>query len=104
VPTPKIREFEAGLYRFLEQNHPDLLPAIASEKSISDASQDALKSAVTAFRRDAGYGEDARTEAPADAEDTAGTDDEASTEGASDANAEAADEATDEATEEATTA
>jgi F-type H+-transporting ATPase subunit alpha len=101
VPTPKIREFEAGLYRFLEQNHPDLLPTIADEKAISDASQDALKAAVTAYRRDAGYGEDAHTEAPADAEDTAGTDDGAAAAGSAEA---AAVEATDEATEEATTA
>jgi F-type H+/Na+-transporting ATPase subunit alpha len=55
VPTPKVKEFETGLYRFLDQNHPDLLPAIASEKAISDASQDALRAAVAAYRHDAGY-------------------------------------------------
>jgi F-type H+-transporting ATPase subunit alpha len=68
VPTPKVREFEAGFHRYLEQNHADLLPTIASEKVISDASQDTLRAAVTAFRRDAGYGEDAKdakTDAPA---------------------------------------
>ena len=83
VPTPKVREFEAGFYRFLEQNHADLLPTIASERAISDASQDALKTAVTAYRRDAGYGEDAKdakeakTDAPADAGEGAPTAEEA---------------------------
>jgi F-type H+-transporting ATPase subunit alpha len=93
VPTPKIREFEAGLYRFLEQNHPDLLPTIASEKAISDASQDALKTAITAYRRDAGYGEDARTEetTEAAAEDV-GTDEPSGTD------APAAEDRTEEAT------
>jgi F-type H+-transporting ATPase subunit alpha len=105
VPTPKIREFEAGLYRFLEQNHAELLPTIASEKAISDASQDALKTAVTAYRRDAGYGEGATTGAPAEAEDTAGTDDGAAAADSAEAAAdEATDEATDETTEEAATA
>ena len=56
VPTPKVKEFESGFYRFLDQNHATLLPTIASEKAISDASQDALKAAVAAYRRDAGFG------------------------------------------------
>jgi F-type H+-transporting ATPase subunit alpha len=72
VPTPKVREFETGLYRFLEQNHADLLPAIANEKAISDATGDALKAAVTAYRRDAGYGEGAtQTDAGAGSESAA---------------------------------
>jgi F-type H+-transporting ATPase subunit alpha len=67
VPTPKIRDFEAGLYRFLDQEHADLLPTIASEKSISDASRDALRNAVEAYRRDAGYGTDEKAGADAKA-------------------------------------
>jgi F-type H+-transporting ATPase subunit alpha len=97
VPTPKVREFEAGLYRFLDQNHPKLLPAIASEKAISDASQDALRAAVEAYRRDAGYGTDekAETAAPAEADDRAGTDAPADAEPASEpADEETAEEAT----------
>jgi F-type H+-transporting ATPase subunit alpha len=75
VPTPKIREFETGLYRFLDQNHPDLLPTIASEKAISDASQDVLRTAVEAYRRDAGYGTGAdEAEAKPAAENGAGSD------------------------------
>ena len=69
VPTPKVKEFETGLYRFLDQNHPDLLPAIAKEKAISDASQDALREAVTAYRRDAGY---ESTDDKAETDDKAG--------------------------------
>ena len=94
------------LDRFLEQNHPDLLPAIASEKAISDASQEALKAAVTAYRRDAGYGEDAkdtpdakdaRTDAPAAAGEGSDSDAGGSDDGAAADRAEAAAEATEEA-------
>jgi F-type H+-transporting ATPase subunit alpha len=55
VPTPKIRDFETGLYRFLEQSHPDLLPTIATEKALSDETQAALRKAVRAYRREGGY-------------------------------------------------
>jgi F-type H+-transporting ATPase subunit alpha len=55
VPTPKIRDFETGLYRFLEQSHPELLPTIAKEKALSDETQAALRKAVQAYRREGGY-------------------------------------------------
>ena len=51
VETPKIREFETGLYRFLESTDADLLPAIAKEKAISDALGEQLKAAVLEYRR-----------------------------------------------------
>jgi F-type H+-transporting ATPase subunit alpha len=66
VPTPKIAEFETGLYRYLDQNHPKLLPAIAKEKAISDATTAALREAVVAYRHEAGY-ETAETKGAADA-------------------------------------
>jgi hypothetical protein len=76
VPTPKIKEFETGLYRFLDQNHPSLLPGIASEKSISDSATDILKEALTSYRSDAGYGStDAAESAEAPAEEPASGDD-----------------------------
>jgi F-type H+-transporting ATPase subunit alpha len=75
VPTPKVKEFETGLYRFLDQNHPDLLPGIATEKAISDSAQDALKKAVAAYRHDAGYGSTDAAEAAAAPGPTAATED-----------------------------
>jgi F-type H+-transporting ATPase subunit alpha len=68
VPTAEIGEFESNFYRFLE-SEGDVLDRIASEKALSDELEAALKSAVTDFRNQRGYGKDA--EAPADAEGTA---------------------------------
>jgi F-type H+-transporting ATPase subunit alpha len=58
VPTPQIREFETGLYRYLESSEPELLPTIAREKALSDDTQAKLKAAVVAYRAQAGYGSD----------------------------------------------
>jgi F-type H+-transporting ATPase subunit alpha len=63
VETPKIRDFETGLYRFLESTEKGLLPAIAKEKAISDELGERLKKAVLEFRRQAGFGTDAEPEA-----------------------------------------
>ena len=54
VETPKIRDFETALYRFLESTDAGLLPAIAKEKTISDALGAKLKKAVLAFRKESG--------------------------------------------------
>ena len=54
VETPKIRDFETGFYRFLESTDAGLLPAIAEEKTISDALGAKLKKAVRAFRKESG--------------------------------------------------
>jgi F-type H+-transporting ATPase subunit alpha len=56
VPLPKIRDFETGLYRFLESNHPKVLPAIAKEKALSDALDAQLREVVVEYRRQDGYG------------------------------------------------
>jgi len=56
VETPKIREFETGLYRFLDSSYPDLLPAIAKERAISDELSEQLKKAITDYRRQGGFG------------------------------------------------
>jgi hypothetical protein len=56
VETPKIREFETGLYRFLDSSYPDLLPAIAKERAISDELSEQLKKAVTDYRHQGGFG------------------------------------------------
>jgi F-type H+-transporting ATPase subunit alpha len=56
VESARVSEFEAGLYRFLESTHPDLLPAIAKEKAISDDLTGQLTAAVKEFRGQAGFG------------------------------------------------
>ena len=90
VETPRIREFEVGLYRFLESTYADLLPAIAKERAISDELAEQLKKAVTDYRRQGGFGKtdepdekkkpDGKEEEPASGE--AAPDDAAPTEGA----------------------
>ena len=61
VPTPRVREFELGLYKYLEANYPDLLPTIVKERALSEAVIASLGEAVIAFRREAGFGAEAGT-------------------------------------------
>jgi F-type H+-transporting ATPase subunit alpha len=56
VPLPKIRDFETGLYRFLESNNSKFLPAIAKEKALSDELDAQLREVVAEYRRQEGYG------------------------------------------------
>ena len=56
VETSRAGEFEAGLGRFLESSYPDLLPAIAKEKVLSDELTDQLRKAVEEFRQQEGFG------------------------------------------------
>ena len=85
VETSKIRDFETGLYRFLDSTDAGLLPAIAKEKAISDALAAKLKKAILAFRQESGLAsdeepsseepaaEDAAADAAVEAEDEAET-------------------------------
>jgi hypothetical protein len=57
VPTNRVREFETGLYRFLESAYEGLLPAIAKEKALSDELVEQLKKAVAEFKQQGGFGE-----------------------------------------------
>jgi len=56
VETPRVKEFETALYRFLESAHAELLPTIAKEKTISDETGELLRTAIVEFRRQDGYG------------------------------------------------
>ncbi len=75
VDAAKIRDFETGLYRYLESTDADLLPAIAKEKAISEALTGRLTKAVLEYRRQGGLGDDeegaATTEGPGPAAPTA---------------------------------
>ena len=51
VPTPRVREFESGLYRFLEMERPEILPKLGESKALSDELTAALDEAIAAYRQ-----------------------------------------------------
>ena len=50
VPTPKVKEFETGFYRFLETEQPEILEELGKKKALSDELSAALDKAIEAFR------------------------------------------------------
>jgi len=50
VPTPKTRDFEQQLYRFLEAERPDVLTTLAAKPELTDEVVAALKQAVSDFK------------------------------------------------------
>ena len=50
VPLAKMREFEAGFYKFMEAGHPEVGNSIAREKDINPATSEALKGAINEFK------------------------------------------------------
>jgi F-type H+-transporting ATPase subunit alpha len=50
IPTPRVREFESGLYRFLETERPALLEELGRTKALSDEIAAGLDEAIAAFR------------------------------------------------------
>jgi hypothetical protein len=50
VPTPRVKEFETGFYRFLEAEHPKVLEELASKNELTDELAKALTEALDAFR------------------------------------------------------
>ncbi len=55
VPTPRIREFEKGLYRFLDSSYAELLPAIAERKALDDELTEQLTRAVAEYKEQGGF-------------------------------------------------
>jgi F-type H+-transporting ATPase subunit alpha len=51
VPTPRVKEFEAGFYRFLESERPKVLQELAASKALSDEIAAALTEALDEFRK-----------------------------------------------------
>lgn len=49
APVDKISSLEEAFLRFMESNHPGIGKAIASEKALSDKTEEALKNAITHF-------------------------------------------------------
>jgi F-type H+/Na+-transporting ATPase subunit alpha len=51
IPTPRVKEFEAQLYRFLETERPKILTELAETKTLTDELAAALDEAVAEFRK-----------------------------------------------------
>jgi F-type H+-transporting ATPase subunit alpha len=51
IPTPRVKEFEAQLYRFLETERPDILTTLGDKKELTDELSSALSEAIEAFRQ-----------------------------------------------------
>jgi len=51
VPTPRVKDFEAQFYRFLETERPAILTTLAETKALSDEIAMGLDDALTAFRQ-----------------------------------------------------
>jgi F-type H+-transporting ATPase subunit alpha len=51
IPTPRVKEFEAQLYRFLETERPKILKELAKTKTLTDELAKALDEAVAEFRK-----------------------------------------------------
>ena len=50
IPTPRVKEFEAGYYRFLETERPGLLTKLGETKTLDDEIAKGLDEAVAAYR------------------------------------------------------
>jgi F-type H+-transporting ATPase subunit alpha len=51
VPTPRVRDFETGLYRFLETESPDILKELGEKKELTDELAGKLDEAIKSFRQ-----------------------------------------------------
>ena len=50
IPTPRVKEFETGLYRFLETERPKILEELGTTKTLTDELAASLEDAVKAYR------------------------------------------------------
>lgn len=55
VPLEKIAAFEQGFHRFMETNHPEINQRILTDKEIKPETDEALKSAISEFKKSAAY-------------------------------------------------
>ena len=51
VPTPRVKDFEAGLYRFLETERSAILKDLGASKTLTDEIAVALDEAITEYRK-----------------------------------------------------
>jgi len=50
IPTPRVKEFELGFYRFLEAEHPEVLEKLGRMKALDDEITQGLDDAAAAYR------------------------------------------------------
>jgi F-type H+-transporting ATPase subunit alpha len=51
IPTPRVKEFESGLYRFLETERPQIIQDLAKSGALTDEIASALDDAVATYRQ-----------------------------------------------------
>ena len=51
LPVQRVRDFEAGLWDFIDKNYQEVFYEIAEKKVLSDASKGLLKQAITKFKQ-----------------------------------------------------
>ena len=60
VPTGRVKEFESGLYRFIETEHADIFKNLDEKPELTDEVTAAITGAIDTFRRDVFGLEDAK--------------------------------------------
>jgi F-type H+/Na+-transporting ATPase subunit alpha len=55
VPVEKVGAFEAGLFRFMDANHPEIGKAIAADKTLSAEAEADLKAAIQEYKKTENY-------------------------------------------------
>ena len=51
VPTARVKEFETGLYRFLETEQPQILEELGRTKALSDELSKSLEQAIDDYKQ-----------------------------------------------------
>jgi F-type H+-transporting ATPase subunit alpha len=55
VDVENIAKFEQDFHRFIESNHPEIAKAIETDKELTSKTEEALKSAITEFKKSVKY-------------------------------------------------
>src|SRR3954469_23284062 len=51
IPTPRVKDFETGFYRFLETEHPNILKELGETKNLTDELASGLDQAIDEYRQ-----------------------------------------------------
>ena len=51
IPTKEVPKFQTGMHQFLEQSHPEIVQAIATEKDLTDQLLADVKAAITEYKK-----------------------------------------------------
>src|SRR3712207_413262 len=55
VPTDRLREFETGLYRYLDSSHSAIFEGLREKKQLTDEATEELRRAVAEFKDQGGF-------------------------------------------------